>query len=168
MAVWGVWSQPSGSTMRIRVACIWEGENGATRTITFRELREEANRVANGLTALGLEPGDRVALCMPMVPEILSILYGCFKAGLTVVPIFAGFGSGAIATRLEDSGARVLFTAHHFERRGKPIPLLEKRPRGIRTIVVGDGPFFADQSAEAPTASLDSEARALIHIGRAR
>jgi hypothetical protein len=92
-----------------RVACIWEGENGATRTITFRELREEANRVANGLVVLGLQPGDRVAMCMPMVPEILSILYGCFKAGLTVVPIFAGFGSGAIATRLEDSGARVLF-----------------------------------------------------------
>jgi acetyl-CoA synthetase len=44
-----------------RVACIWEGENGATRTITFRELREEANRVANGLTALGLEPRDREA-----------------------------------------------------------------------------------------------------------
>jgi len=148
-----------------RVACIWEGENGATRTITFRELREEANRVANGLVALGLEPGDRVALCMPMAPEILSILYGCFKAGLTVVPIFAGFGSGAIATRLEDSGARVLFTAHHFERRGKPIPLLEKMPRdihSIRTIVVGDDPLFADQPSEAPTASLDSEARAFI------
>src|ERR1019366_8756381 len=108
--------------------------NGATRTITFRELREEANRVANGLVALGLETGDRVALCMPMVPEILSILYGCFKAGLTVVPIFAGFGSVAIATRLEDSGAGVLFTADRFERRGKPIPLLEKMPRAIRTI----------------------------------
>jgi acetyl-CoA synthetase len=145
-----------------RVACIWEGENGITRAISFHELREQANRVANGLVALGLAPGDRVALCMPMVPEILSILYGCFKAGLTVVPIFAGFGSGAIATRLEDSGARVLFTAHHFERRGKPIALLEKMPSTMRTIVVGDGPLFADQPSEAPTASLDSEARAFI------
>ena len=57
-------------------------------------MQADANRVANGLRALGLEPGDRVALCMPMVPEILSILYGCFKAGLTVVPIFAGLRLG--------------------------------------------------------------------------
>jgi len=145
-----------------RVACIWENENGGTRTITFRELQAEANRVANGLTALGLRVGDRVAMCMPMVPEILSILYGCFKAGLTVVPIFAGFGAGAIASRTEDSGARVLFTAEHLQRRGKLVPLLDKAPRTIHTIVVGADPLFADQPADAPTASLDSEARAFI------
>src|SRR6266567_5441422 len=109
-----------------RIACLWEAESGAARTVTFAALRADANRVANGLRALGLEPGDRVALCMPMVPGTLSILYGCFKAGLTVVPIFAGFGAGAIATRLEDSGARVLFTADHLERRGKRIPLAAK------------------------------------------
>ena len=145
-----------------RVACIWEGENGATRSLTFREIRNEANRIANGLRVMGLEAGDRVALCLPMVPEVLSILYGCFKAGLTVVPIFAGFGEGAIATRLENSGARVLFTADHLERRGKRLPLLEKMPRDIQTIVVGAEPLFADQSEEAPTLSLDSEARAFI------
>src|SRR5215475_8533965 len=109
-----------------RTACIWESEDGQTRTITFPDLHAEANRVANGLRALGLEPGDRVALCLPMIPEILSILYGCFKAGLTVVPVFAGFGPGAIATRLADSGARVLFTAETLERRGKQIPLAAK------------------------------------------
>ncbi len=112
-----------------RVACIWEGESGETRTITFAELRQQANRVANGLRALGLKTGDRVALCMPMVPEILSILYGCFQAGMTVVPIFSGFGPGAIATRLEDSGARVLFTADSIERRGKRVPLSGKMPK---------------------------------------
>ena len=75
-----------------------------------------------------------------MVPEILSILYGCFQIGATVVPIFAGFGSGAIATRLEDSGARVLFTADHLERRGKALPLLEKAlerlPATVERVVV--------------------------------
>ena len=111
-----------------RVACVWEGENGATGAVTFGEVRDQANRVANGLRALGLVAGDRVALCLPMVPEILAILYGCFKAGLTVVPIFAGFGPGAIATRLEDSGARVLFTADFLERRGKRIPLAARMP----------------------------------------
>src|SRR5437764_4851448 len=124
-----------------RTACIWETENGDSGRLGFRQLRKDANRVANGLRALGLESGDRVALCMPMVPEILSILYGCFKAGLVVVPIFAGFGAGAIATRLEDSGARVLFTADHLERRGKRLPLLEKMPEvgALEHTVVGDG-----------------------------
>jgi acetyl-CoA synthetase len=170
-----------------RTACIWEGENGAIRSITFAELQAEANHVANGLTALGLRQGDRVAMCMPMVPEILSILYGCFKAGITVVPIFAGFGAGAIAARLEDSGARVLFTAEHLERRGKLLPLAEKMPRVVETTIVLSYPsrgipsrdqresaaqdrqgavdwhdFIRDQPAVAPTASLESEARALI------
>jgi acetyl-CoA synthetase len=149
-----------------RVACIWEGENGATRSLTFTEVREEAGRVANGLRALGLSPGDRVAVCMPMVPEILSILYGCFKAGLTVVPIFAGFGAGAIATRLEDSGARVLFTAEFLERRGKLIPLAAKMPPFNGHTVVLRTPswddFLGAQSAESPTLSLDSETRAFI------
>jgi len=145
-----------------RIACLWEAENGASREVTFREVRNEANRVANGLISMGLQAGDRVALCLPMVPEILSILYGCFKAGLTVVPIFAGFGEGAIATRLEDSRARVVFTATHLERRGKRLPLAEKIPAGMRTVMAGEGPLFADQSPEARTLSLDSETRAFI------
>ncbi len=161
-----------------RIACLWEGERGETRTVTFAELQAEANRVSNALTAIGIGAGDRVALAMPMVPEILSILYGCFQIGAIVVPIFAGFGSGAIATRLEDSGARVLFTADHLERRGKALPLLEKAlerlPATVEHVVAlryrgGDigghttwKDFVADQSATAPTAALDSEARAFI------
>jgi acetyl-CoA synthetase len=148
-----------------RIACIWEGESGATRTITFEALQEEANRIANGLQDLGLVPGDRVALCMPMLPEIISILYGCFKAGLTVVPIFAGFGAGAIATRIEDSGAKVAFTATSLTRRGKQLPLAEKLPANITKILVGDSSwneFLAAQSDSFTTASLDSEHRAFI------
>jgi acetyl-CoA synthetase len=148
-----------------RVACIWEGENGETRSITFQELRDDSNRVANGLHALGLEPGDRVALCMPMVPEILAILYGCFKAGMTVVPIFAGFGPGAIAARVADCGARVLFTADSLVRRGKRLPLAEKMPGTVEKII-SDGrawrEFLAGQPAFFPSASLDAEHRALM------
>jgi len=147
-----------------RIACIWEAENGDTRTFTFADLRREANQVANGLRALGLVAGDRVALCLPMVPEIPSILYGCFKAGLIVVPIFAGFGTGAIATRLQDSGARVLFTASHLERRGKQLPLAEKMPPGVEHTIVIDHwrDFLASQPTEAVTESLPSEGRAFI------
>ncbi len=161
-----------------RVACLWEGESGETRRVTFAELQVETNRVSNALAAMGIGVGDRVALAMPMVPEILSILYGCLQLGAIVVPIFAGFGSGAIATRLEDSGARVVFTADHLERRGKSLPLLEKvlekLPAAVERVVVlryrgGDigahtswEDFLAGQAAEAPTASLDSEARAFL------
>ena len=148
-----------------RVACLWEGENGETRTINFGELRREAGRIARGLVKLGLKAGDRVALLLPMVPEILGVLYGCFQAGLIAVPIFAGFGAGAIATRLENSGARALFTAPQLVRRGKRLPLLEKIPRIVEhTIVLPErgGYFPTEDDSPFPTASLESEARALI------
>ncbi len=146
-----------------RIACIWEAENGEHGGVTFAELRADANRVANGLRGMGLARGDRVALCLPMAPQILPILYGCLKAGLTVVPIFAGFGAGAIATRLEDSGARVVFTADHLERRGKRLPLREKIPPiAEHTIVVGREPLFAGESEKFETLALDSEERAFI------
>ncbi|MCZ2073463.1 MAG: AMP-binding protein [Bryobacteraceae bacterium] len=112
--------------MSDRIACIGETEDGAVRRISFRELYRNVSRLANALRALGLERGDRVALTMPMVPEVVTILYACHKLGLVVVPIFAGFGAGAIATRLQDSGARVLFTADRLERRSKLIELKEK------------------------------------------
>ena len=80
--------------------------------------------------------GDRVAVCMPMVPEVVVILYACFKLGMVVVPIFAGFGAGAIATRLEDSGARVLFTADHLERRGRLLPLKDKIEHAPEKVIV--------------------------------
>lgn len=158
-----------------RAACLWEGEDGQVRSVTFAGLRAEANRVANGLTALGLQPGDRVALAMPMVPEILSILYGCLKAGLTVVPIFSGYGTGAIEARLKDSGARVLFTADSLRRRGKLVPLLARMPGGVEHTVVlryqGGGDtagriawedFLRGQPDQAPTAPLASETRAFL------
>ena len=148
-----------------RVAAVWEGESGETRTVTFRELRDESNRVANGLLARGLAPGDRVAMVMPMVPEILPILYGCFKAGLTAVPIFAGFGAGAIAARIADSGARLVFTADHLTRRGKRLPLEEKMPATVERIVVGGGAwreFLAGQPETFQTAAVDAEHRALM------
>src|SRR5437660_11657010 len=99
---------------------------------------------------------------MPMIPEVFTILYACCKLGLMVVPIFAGFGTGAIATRLADSGARVLFTAARLERRGKQLPLAEKMPAFDGHTVLVDGALFPDQPEHAPTLALDSEHRAFI------
>jgi len=167
-----------------KTACIWEGEDGAARTLSFAELAEETNRLANALVALGLGKGDRVALVMPMVPEVVMILYACCKLGLIVVPIFAGFGASAIATRLENSGARVVFTADHAQRRGRLLPLKEKvdqaleRPTAVAKVVVwrykgGDIPWherrdvwwddlLRSQSTKCDSLALDSEDRAFI------
>ena len=153
-----------------RIAILWESEEEGPREVTFVQLYDQTCRLANALRAMGLREGDRVALCMPMVPEIVSILYACFKLGLVVVPIFSGFGAGAIATRLENSGARVVFTADHLVRRGKPIPLkikveqaMEKAPGVERIISLEEWPaLLRDQSGECPSLPLPSEARAFI------
>jgi acetyl-CoA synthetase len=113
------------------VACIWEGEDGSTVNVTFAQLYADSSRLAHALEGLGLRKGDRAALYMPMVPEVLTILYGSFKLGLVVVPIFSGFGPGALQTRLEDSGARVLFTADSLDRRGKRIALKDKADESL-------------------------------------
>lgn len=147
-----------------RNAILWEGEDGQTREIGFRELWEQTNRLANYLKLLDLREGDRVALVMPMVPEIVVILYACFKLGLIAVPIFAGYGAGAAATRLRDSGARVVFTAECSSRRGKRIPLAEKiQEAGMKIVRLEDwNAILATQSPECETLPLDSETPAML------
>jgi len=111
------------SPNRNTVATIWEGEDGTVREMTYHELHRQANQVANTLAARGVETGDTVGLYMPMVPEVASILYGCFKIGAIAVPIFSGFGVDATATRIADAECRVLFTGDGFYRRGEEILL---------------------------------------------
>jgi acetyl-CoA synthetase len=119
------------SETRDEVACIWEGEPGDVREITYHELHRQANRVANALEERGVDTGDTVGLYMPMVPEVISILYGCFKVGAIAVPVFSGFGVDATATRLEDSGCSVLFTGDGFYRRGSEVRLKESADEAI-------------------------------------
>jgi acetyl-CoA synthetase len=123
-------AQPD-SPERNNVACIWEGEDGEVREITFHELHRQSNKVANALEARGIETGDTVGLYMPMVPEVISILYGCFKVGAIAVPIFSGFGVDATATRISDSECSVLFTGDGFYRRGDEITLKEAADEAI-------------------------------------
>ncbi|MFC4356373.1 AMP-binding protein [Halobium salinum] len=113
------------SGTRNSVATIWEGEDGEVRQVTYHELKQEANRVANYLESVDVDTGDTVALYMPMVPEVVSILYGCLKVGAIAVPIFSGFGVDAVATRLDDADASVVFTGDGFYRRGSPVTLKE-------------------------------------------
>jgi acetyl-CoA synthetase len=111
------------SEARNTIACIWEGEPGDIREITYHELARQSDKVATYLESKGIVTGDTVGLYMPMVPEVVSILYGCFKVGAIAVPIFSGFGVDATATRIADAECSVLFTGDGFYRRGKPITL---------------------------------------------
>ncbi|GAB4425868.1 MAG: AMP-binding protein [Anaerolineales bacterium] len=104
-------------------AVIWEGEEGATKTLTYKQLYEEVNRCANALRSLGLGKGDAIGLYMPMTPEIVIALLAIAKIGGIILPLFSGYGAGAVASRLADADAKALFTADGFFRRGKPVPM---------------------------------------------
>jgi acetyl-CoA synthetase len=119
------------SEKRNKIATLWEGEDGKVREITYHELHQQTNRVANALDARGIDTGDTVGLYMPMVPEIVPLLYGCFKIGAIAVPIFSGFGVDATATRIEDAECTVLFTGDGFYRRGSEVGLKEAADEAI-------------------------------------
>ncbi|HET9912438.1 MAG TPA: AMP-binding protein, partial [Anaerolineales bacterium] len=96
---------------RGKVAIIWEGEEGVTRTLTYEELYKEVNRCANALRSLGLGKGDAIGLFMPMTPEIVIALLAIVKIGGIILPLFSGYGAGAIVSRLVDADAKALFAA---------------------------------------------------------
>src|SRR2546421_5670854 len=104
---------------RERVALIGESETGDSRSLTFGQLRAELDRVAAGLQELGVGRGDSVAVFMPMVPEAVIAAYAIAKLGAIYLPIFSGFAPSAVAARLQDSDAKVVFTADGTWRRGK-------------------------------------------------
>jgi len=106
-------------------AVIWEGEEGATRSLTYGELHSEVGRLACGLRALGIVKGDRVGIFMPMVPETAVATLAVSKIGAIYVPIFSGYGAEAVSARLRDCEAKLLITADGFFRRGRPIPMKE-------------------------------------------
>jgi acetyl-CoA synthetase len=106
-----------------RVAYHWEGEPGDRRTITYSELRDEVARFANVLKSLGVEKGDRVAIYLPMIPELPVAMLACARIGAPHSVVFGGFSADALRNRINDAEARVLVTADGGWRRGKPVPL---------------------------------------------
>ena len=106
-----------------RPALVWEGEDGATATLTYEELSAEVDRIANGLEVLGIARGDPVGVYMPMVPEAVAAMYAIAKVGAIYLPIFSGFGAPAVSTRLRDAQAKLLLTADGFFRRGERVPM---------------------------------------------
>ncbi len=106
-----------------RTALIWEGEEGRSRSLTYRELYEEVNRCSNALRSLGYGKGDVIGLFMPMTPEIVVALLSIARIGGVILPLFSGYGASAVATRLKDAEAKCLFTVDGLFRRGKTVPV---------------------------------------------
>ncbi|MPY93789.1 MAG: AMP-binding protein, partial [Acidimicrobiia bacterium] len=106
-----------------KVAFHWEGEPGDTRTITYAELLDDVQRFANVLLGLGLEAGDRIAIYMPMIPELPVAMLACTRIGVVHSVIFGGFSPDAIVDRCNDAEAKVIITADAGYRRGNPSPL---------------------------------------------
>jgi acetyl-CoA synthetase len=106
-----------------RVAFHWEGEPGDTRTITYAQLLDEVSRFANGLRSLGVQRGDRVAIYMPMIPEIVVAMLACTRIGAAHSVIFGGFSPDSIIDRVNDAEAVVVVTADGGYRRGAPFAL---------------------------------------------
>ena len=110
-----------GTPTAEKTAFIWEGEEGPTRRITYEELYRLTNQAANALRALGVGRGDAVGVFMPMTIEIVAALLAIAKIGAVIVPLFSGYGTGAVVTRLKETRAKALFTADGFFRRGRVI-----------------------------------------------
>jgi acetyl-CoA synthetase len=108
---------------RNKAALIWEGEPGDTRVLTYQMLHREVCQFANALKGLGIHPGDRVTIYMPMIPELVIAMLACARIGATHSVVFGGFSADAVAERNNDARARLLITADGGWRRGKVIPL---------------------------------------------
>ncbi len=106
-----------------KVAYHWIGEPGDTRTITYRELQVEVCRAANALRELGVGKGDRVAIYLPMIPELPISMLACARLGAAHTVIFGGFSAEALSDRINDAEAKVLITADGGWRRGKKVGL---------------------------------------------
>jgi acetyl-CoA synthetase len=162
-----------------KVAYHWEAEAGETRTITYAELLDDVCRCANALREMGVRKGDRVAIYLPMIPELPVAMLACARIGAPHNVVFGGFSAESLADRINDSEARVLITADGGYRKGGITPLkknaddaLENAPGIERVLLVrrtgedvpvveGRDVWWHDavprQSAECAPEELDSE-----------
>ncbi|HEY8447430.1 MAG TPA: acetate--CoA ligase [Thermomicrobiales bacterium] len=106
-----------------KVAFYWEGEPGDRRVLTYKDLLDEVSRCANALKELGVQRGDRVAIYMPMIPELPIAMLACTRIGAPHTVVFGGFSSSALTDRINDAQAKIVITADGQNRRGKQLGL---------------------------------------------
>ena len=112
-----------GTPTEHKAALRWEGEEGDARVLTYSDLFRRVNQCANAMGALGIGKGDRVALFMPMCPELVIAFFATIKRGAIVLPLFSGYGADAVASRLRDAEAALLVTADGCWRRGQAVAM---------------------------------------------
>lgn len=108
---------------RNKAALIWEGEPGDSRVLTYFDLHREVCKFANGLKSIGVQKGDRVAIYLPMVPELAMALLTCARIGAVHSVVFAGFSADSIKDRILDMDAKFVITGDGSWRRGNPLHL---------------------------------------------
>ncbi|MCH7746832.1 MAG: AMP-binding protein, partial [Acidobacteria bacterium] len=127
-----VFSKNGYHARRNKAAIVWEGEPGDQRTLTYWDLYQEVTRFANVLKKLGIQKGDRVAVYLPMVPELVISCLACARIGAVHNVVFGGFSSEALRDRINDAQAKVLITADFGWRRGKQILLKKAADEAVR------------------------------------
>lgn len=106
-----------------KTALIWEGENNEVRKISYRELYELTNQVANQFKEFGIKQGDIVTIYMPVSPEVVATMLACARLGAAHSVVFAGFSSEALKERINDAKSVAVVTADGVFRKGKDLPL---------------------------------------------
>ncbi len=162
-----------------KVAYHWIGEPGDRRTLTYADLLREVGKAANALRELGVEKGDRVAIYLPMIPELPIAMLACARLGAAHTVVFGGFSAEALADRINDAQAKVLVTADGGWRRGNKVGLKHHADEAVAStpsiehvVVVNrlrDGAHMVEgrdhwwgelvgrQSADCPPVPVDSE-----------
>ena len=112
-----------GTWRRNKAALVWESDDGRTQTYTYQQLHYEVSRFANVLKKKGVEKGDRVAIYMPMIPELAIAMLACARIGAIHSIVFGGFSASALKGRIQDCGAKLLLTADEGVRGGRKVAL---------------------------------------------
>ena len=117
---------------RNKAAFVWEGEPGDRRTLTYFDLYRQVCQFANVLKKLGVKKGDRVALYLPLVPELAIAMLACARIGAVHSVVFGGFSAESLRDRINDAKATVLVTADGGWRRGQVVPLKQMADEALQ------------------------------------
>jgi acetyl-CoA synthetase len=116
---------------RNKAALIFEGEPGDKRTLTYWDLYVAVNQFANVLRSLGVQKGDRVAIYLPLIPEVVIAMLACARIGAIHSVVFGGFSPESLRDRINDSQCKVLVTADGGYRRGSIVPLKRNADKAL-------------------------------------
>src|SRR5205809_6043247 len=135
---------------RNKAALIWEGEPGDRRTLTYWDLYRQVGTFANVLKSLGVKKGDRVALYMPLIPELAIAMLACARIGAVHSVVFGGFRAESLRDRINDAQAVLLVTEDGGYRRGQIVPLKQMADEALRETPSIKNVIVVQRQAGAP------------------